>query len=302
METTTMADEKWPEESELVEIADLILDDELFPRELVDTATVEEYAEAMESGSSAFPPVRVFRLPDTRLVPVDGWHRIGAAKRLRAQKMYAKIRPGSWADAVEAAAASNTRHGLKRTNADKRKAVQILLELPKWAEASNGEIARHCRVSDHLVADVRASFSRGSDNPLETLEPDSGDPPRFQEPELRRGADGKTYDVSRMGAAAERARQREPIEPPAERTWPKPEPVYSEPWGGPRIRDHWPAMRMPREIAYVDIVHWLVAASDIERLQVCEAAFAAISSDEIRLRHDAEVRKWLARHEKSERA
>lgn len=57
-------------------------------------------------------------------------------------------------------------HGLPRTNADKRRAVTMLLEDPEWTQWSDREIAKACSVSNHLVGDVRAALTGNS--PSET--------------------------------------------------------------------------------------------------------------------------------------
>ena len=274
--------DKWTEEPELVEIAALTLDEELFPRERLDPETVDDYTEQMQEEGARFPPIRVIMDRDGNLFLVDGWHRCEAARRLRYTKLHARVRSGDWSDAVEAAAASNTRHGLKRTNADKRKAVEMLLALPKWAEASDREIAKHCGITHPTVAAIRATGKFSSrDNPLTTLDPAPADPPRFQQTDLRRGADGKLRDVSRQGAAAERTRQQREMS--------------DEPWGGPP--GPWPTTRLPVPIAYIDIIAWLAAASDSERRRLADDAFDCVVSAAEKLKHDAKVQAWLAKHE-----
>lgn len=47
-------------------------------------------------------------------------------------------------------------HGLPRTNADKRRAVSVLLADPEWAKWSNREIARRCVVTHGLVNSIRS--------------------------------------------------------------------------------------------------------------------------------------------------
>ena len=151
----TTHDDRWPD-PELVEIAKLVLSDDLFARERLDEETIAEYSEAMQEDDQRFPAIRVIRLPGGGpLWVVDGWHRVEAAKRAKFSKMRASIREGKWANAVLAAVGSNTRHGLRRSNADKRRVVEMLLELPEWAEASDREVARRCGVSHPFVADVR---------------------------------------------------------------------------------------------------------------------------------------------------
>src|SRR5690554_6662873 len=82
----------------------------------VDPATVQEYAEAMESGAE-FPPVTLYRESDT-FWPADGFHRIAAAKKLGRETIAAKVIDGTRRDAILHAAGANASHGLRRTQAD----------------------------------------------------------------------------------------------------------------------------------------------------------------------------------------
>ncbi|MCL2000844.1 MAG: hypothetical protein FWG74_05375, partial [Planctomycetes bacterium] len=67
----------------------------------------------------------------------------------------AEVRSGTFRDALLFAAGANAGHGLRRTNADKRRAVEMLLGEPECVGWSNEQIARHCRVGPHLVAEIR---------------------------------------------------------------------------------------------------------------------------------------------------
>ena len=285
-------DDRWTEEPEVVEIAALTLDDELFPRERLDHGTVDEYAERMQEEGARFPPIRVIKDREGNLLLIDGWHRVAAARRLGYAKLHARVRSGEWSDALEAAAASNALHGRPRNTADKRRAIEMLLALPEWRDASDRAIARHCKLSNHFVADVRGRAPSAApilDNPLIALDPAPADPPRFQPPDVRRGADGKRYDVSRMGAAHERARQKERMS--------------DEPGGRPPPdRGPWPTTRLPVPVSYLDIMAWLAAASDSERRRLADDAFSVIDSAGERLKHDEMVRAWLAKHERGDAA
>jgi hypothetical protein len=50
-------------------------------------------------------------------------------------------------DALLYSISSNAEHGLPRSNADKRKAVRLLLADAEWGQWSDRESARHCQVS-----------------------------------------------------------------------------------------------------------------------------------------------------------
>ena len=65
------------------------------------------------------------------------------------------MRQGTRRDAVLHSVGANAQHGLRRTNADKRRAVETLLRDEEWSGWSDSEIARRCGVSHPTVAKVR---------------------------------------------------------------------------------------------------------------------------------------------------
>src|SRR5262245_53011947 len=54
-----------------------------------------------------------------------------------------------------------------RLNADKRRAVELLVRDPEWGQWSDREIARQCAVGQVFVSELRASLS--------TVDSDNGD-------------------------------------------------------------------------------------------------------------------------------
>jgi hypothetical protein len=54
---------------------------------------------------------------------------------------------------------SNAAHGLPRTDADKRKAVRLLLADAEWGQWGDRESARHCQVSQVFVSKLRKAAS-----------------------------------------------------------------------------------------------------------------------------------------------
>jgi hypothetical protein len=115
--------------------------------------TVAEYADAMSKGV-VFPPITVF--PDSiEFVIADGHHRYLAAKKIGAKKIEAILEPGSVRDAILFSVGANAKHGLRRTLADRRKAVTILLQDEEWTTWSNAKIAEKCCCSVELVARLR---------------------------------------------------------------------------------------------------------------------------------------------------
>jgi len=116
---------------------------------------VSEYAELVESGVS-FPAVRVF-FDGVSYWLADGFHRYHAHKQAGQGNISADVEKGTAREALLFAISANAEHGLPRTNADKRKAVQMMLDDFEWQDWSNAEIARHCKVSVTYVANMRGN-------------------------------------------------------------------------------------------------------------------------------------------------
>ena len=68
-------------------------------------------------------------------------------------------RQGTQRDAVLFSVGANGSHGLRRTNADKRRAVETLLRDAEWSQWSNREVARKCSVDESLVRNMRPPVS-----------------------------------------------------------------------------------------------------------------------------------------------
>ena len=167
------------------------------PRAELDAELTTEYAEAMEAGA-IFPPVTVFRDMDGVHWLADGFHRVGAVKVRRARTISADVRPGGLREAILYAAGANGTHGLRRTNADKRRAVTKLLSDREWGQWSNREIARRCAVGRTFVNEIRGSLAAAASE-------DSGETRRTYR--TKHGTVAK-MDASKIG----KARGREPAD------------------------------------------------------------------------------------------
>ena len=121
--------------------------------------TVSEYAQAMRDGA-VFPPIIVFQEGETFWLS-EGFHRVGAAEAAGFSEIEADVRPGTRRDAILHSLGANSDHGLRRTNADKRHAVTIMLEDEEWSGWSDREIARACSVDHKTVGRIRSDVVTG---------------------------------------------------------------------------------------------------------------------------------------------
>lgn len=121
--------------------------------------TVVEYAEAMRRGEK-FPPLLVYFDPNKdETYLADGFHRYMAHMQVRSDEPLAvERRTGTKEAAQWAAIGANQSHGLRRTNADKRRAVRLAVLHPQACDMSSRQIAEHVGVSDRFVSTIRSEM------------------------------------------------------------------------------------------------------------------------------------------------
>lgn len=122
-------------------------------RVALDQDAVADYRQVLADGGE-FLPVTVFH-DGTDNWLADGFHRFHAYLQEDRASIPADVRVGTQRDAILFACGSNSKHGLRRSNADKRKAISILLADPEWSALSDRSIAKHCDVSNTLVSNMR---------------------------------------------------------------------------------------------------------------------------------------------------
>ncbi|MEM7343233.1 MAG: hypothetical protein AAF485_03245 [Chloroflexota bacterium] len=117
---------------------------------------VDEYAEIMRAGVQ-FDPAQGIRDEDDQVWVFDGLHR-GEAAKMAGVQLAVDIQSGTKEDAEWLALTVNQKHGLRRSQADKRRIVRLALKHPNGVSLSNREIARHCGVSDKTVGKIRSEL------------------------------------------------------------------------------------------------------------------------------------------------
>jgi hypothetical protein len=131
----------------------LTVDTSIQSRVELSEPTIREYADLLQAGVT-FPPVVAFH-DGAAYWLADGFHRVEAARRASCTDIMVDVRVGGRRDAILFAAGANGAHGLRRSNADKRRAVEMLLDDPEWAKWSDRRIAAACGVTHPFVASLR---------------------------------------------------------------------------------------------------------------------------------------------------
>jgi hypothetical protein len=144
---------------ENIRIEDISVDQDVQVRASLCTDTIKDYSEVIDE----LPPVTVFD-DGQNLYLADGFHRYMAAKQAGRVTISAERVIGSKRDAILFSCGANSEHGIKRTNADKQRAVERLLADQEWSQWSNSEVAKAARVSAVFVGKIRSTLNvLGSD-------------------------------------------------------------------------------------------------------------------------------------------
>ena len=154
-----------------IRLSRLYLDPAIQSRIRIDEALVAEYAEQIQAGAE-FPPIVIFHdAKSDKYLVADGFHRTMATQKCKKRPTISciiKTPPEHQAARMAAtifAATSNADHGLRRTNADKRRAIANLLDYPAYQQCSDRAIAKLVGVDHKTVAEVRRNVGNSPPKP-----------------------------------------------------------------------------------------------------------------------------------------
>lgn len=137
-------------------MVDPVLVEVISHRAKTDTNTIDVLVEMIREGVE-LEPLNGVALKDGRYKCSDGEHRRLAYLRLE-RDVPVKLNGDSERDIFIKSLSANAKHGLKRTNADKRNAVRAALEDEMFKNASHSDIARLTGVSHTFVANTKKSL------------------------------------------------------------------------------------------------------------------------------------------------
>ncbi len=177
-----------------MKISSIVADSEkLNARAFIDEDTVVEYAQLMRENLFTPTPLIVIKGGDGRFYLIDGYHRLEAYKRLGIDDVPVQVTEtdlmGEALDdfLLRAVLQANTKHGRTRTNADKRRALELALR--RWPHISDSELAKLCGISRPTVAKYRRELGLKQDKivvhrgnqvyTMQTPQPLPGDAPDY---------------------------------------------------------------------------------------------------------------------------
>lgn len=165
---------------ETIALSKIRLDGGTQPRATINTDVVSEYAERIEAGDEFPAPEVFFDGADYWLA--DGFHRYHGYAKCNRKKIECSIRKGTVREAILFAVGANGHHGLRRTNADKRKAVETLLKDTEWAQYSDRKVAEICCVGHEMVGDARRQLADSASSTAKRIGKDGKARPSTQPP------------------------------------------------------------------------------------------------------------------------
>lgn len=131
------------------------LDGETQSRASLNLDAVSEYADDLKRGEE-LPNIVVF-FDGSHHWLASGFHRWHAYKRAGRAAIPADVLQGDVAQARLYSASTNAKHGLRRTHADKRRAVHMVLADAAGKTWDAERVAKHCSVSVTLVKAIQQS-------------------------------------------------------------------------------------------------------------------------------------------------
>jgi ParB-like chromosome segregation protein Spo0J len=169
-------------QTQQIGISSIIVDEKIQQRASLNDEYIVELSKEIADGA-VLPPLDVYDI-DGDLLLTDGFHRLKALLKAGVGTVEVNIYKGTERDAILHAVGANADHGLRRTNADKRKAATTLLMDEEWNKSSDGKIASICRVSQPFVSKIRNELTQNG----------------FEFKRKRIGANGVAMDTSNIGA------------------------------------------------------------------------------------------------------
>jgi len=204
------------QDSQLLTLGMIRIDGGTQSRAALDPHVLDEYTELVSNGGEFSSWIVVF-YDGTDYWLADGFHRAEAYRRAERLAINCSVMQGSRRDAILYSCGANSRHGLRRKPADKRRAVETLLRDSIWGDRagySDRWVAEKCGVSNTFVSRMRDELFPASSvlgHGDGTVNVDSSFP--ATEPDKRTGLDGKARSMPGEATAPGAVRRRVQSQP-----------------------------------------------------------------------------------------
>lgn len=196
---------KKKEELDTLLIEKLVVEEDFQARaDGTDEDQVDQMVEALKKKAGCLPRIRVTHVKDLGLVVTDGFGRVKAHKKAGIKSIQAVVKKGTRLDAIlDCASANKDQLGRHRTNADKRRAVDMVLrELEESDDKlTTREIAdlvgcSHTLVGDRrnalgLAAAAKGDLEKSEDIPLDDRKPST---PKAKAPEPKKESSSQSWE------------------------------------------------------------------------------------------------------------
>jgi len=140
--------------TKLINLSEITLSQAFLVRESINNEVVDDYAESLAL-KAVFPPIDVFKCGRGYIL-ADGWHRVYAFRKAKKKSILAEVHEGDEGACLRFCLQANQSHGLRRTNADKKRAVKLALK--QFPDMNESEAAKLCGVSHTYVAKIKSAL------------------------------------------------------------------------------------------------------------------------------------------------
>ena len=207
----------------LIALDQLRMDGGTQSRAGTDAEVVVEYRHIYQDGGvEAMPPVHAIH-DGINYWLWDGFHRAKAASGLL-DALYVIVEPGTQEDARWRSYSANRTHGLRRTSADKARAVQAALRHPNAQSMSDRALGDHLGVDGKTVARYRREMEMTAEIPQSVT---------------RTGRDGRTINTEQIGQTAQAPTPKHTPKPaPKPAPVPAPKPIGEYEWQNERALNY----------------------------------------------------------------
>jgi len=167
----------------------------------LDAKTIFEYEQIIHTVGHMDPLV-IFRRGE-KYTLASGWHRFAAYENCGKPTAPCEIRDGDDSEVLACAIRSNAKHGLRMTQADKRRAGDLAVTDPVLGQLSDAKIAHMLGVSTSFINICRRGIKPEAKAPREKKKPDP--PPAAPVPSKQ--------EIESPAPPAARARERQNADP-----------------------------------------------------------------------------------------